>query len=364
MIAMDYNSQLTEKEKRLLHSLGDLKVPPLEETVRSQELHFRNKAKFVVTGTTEKPVIGLSGEETLDEGRELLDCSLHVQKINDALPFIEEFITTARLQPYQIALRTGELKGLILFYSQESDEMYLRFIMRSKESLDRIKKHQQILFERIPSLKCLSINIQPIPHAVLEGEEEIIVSEQKYIHHKTGSLVLNLGPRAFVQTNQTIATLLYQTASLWIKEKNCEKFMELFCGQGAFSFFAAPFIKEGMGVEINPEAVSIANETSRKYGYSHLQFLSADAGSVNELISKITPDVLLVNPPRRGLGSALGLVKDSNAETFIYSSCNNETLAHDLKLLSDKYEIKKIQIFDMFPHTSHFETLVELKKKF
>jgi 23S rRNA (uracil747-C5)-methyltransferase len=68
-----------------------------------------------------------------------------------------------------------------------------------------------------------------------------------------------------------------------------------------------------------------------------------------------------VNPPRRGLSEATQLILDLLPPYFIYSSCDAKTLAIDLEKLSHKYEIYKIQIFDMFPHTSHFETLVLLK---
>ena len=80
------------------------------------------------------------------------------------------------------------------------------------------------------------------------------------------------------------------------------------------------------------------------------------------MILKHKPDTILVNPPRKGLGGALELVKNSDARYVIYSSCNYETLAEDLKKMSACYQIQKIKIFDMFPQTKHFETLVLLKK--
>lgn len=356
LITMDYNRQLQEKEKSLKAHLNIELLP----SVSSPQEHFRNKAKFIVTGTVQDPVIGLVGDENLDQGKELLDCSLHVEILNQTLPSIQKFIKLANLVPYSISERKGELKGLILFHSPSTGETYLRFVLRSREPIDRIKKHKEVLLSQHPHIKCLSVNIQPIPHALLEGEEEIFITERQYVLHKAGQVELKLDPRAFVQTNQNVANNLYETAASWVQESHPIKFMELFCGQGAFSFFAAPYIKEGLGVEINPDAVATANETASRSHLPHLKFKSADAAVVLKEVKTFQPDLMLVNPPRRGLGKALELFEDYRPRTLIYSSCNFETLASDIKTLSKHYKISRAQIFDMFPHTSHFETLVEL----
>lgn len=363
LITSDYSAQLSVKETALEKALQGLSHPPFQSTETSPLQHFRNKAKFVITGTSEHPVIGLAGEKDPDHGRELMNCLLHVKEINDALPYVQEFIRLANLTPYEVSSRKGELKGIILFHSEETGEMYLRFVLRSKESIDRIRKHKDFLLIKLPNLKSITVNIQPIPHAVLEGEEEISITDTSNIRHKAGNVTLSLGTRAFVQTNQSVAAKLYATAADWAKSSGTEKFMELFCGQGAFSFFAAPYIRTGLGIEINPEAVKVANSTAESAGLTHLKFKSADASKVMAEIENFDPDLLLVNPPRRGLGGAEELILKALPQRMIYSSCNYETLASDLLKLKDHYEILKIKIFDMFPHTSHFETLVELKRK-
>lgn len=359
VITMDYSAQIQVKEEKLRRLLPDANLLP---AVLSKTEFFRNKAKFSVTGSYQEPVIGLFGEEDLDQGRELLNCPLHVKAINHSLTAIRSFITEAKLEPYQISSRKGELKGIILFYSEETKESYLRFILRSKEAIDRIRKHSSALLSQLPEVKCLSINIQPVPHAVLEGEEEIFITVNQFIQHKAGDITFSLGPRAFVQTNQAVAKVLYQTAAEWITESRTERFMELFCGQGAFSFFAAPYVRKGLGVEINPEAVVVANKTAHDFNLNHLSFISADASKVGSEIQNFNPDLILVNPPRRGLGQTTELLLIAKPRTIIYSSCNAETLASDIKKMSEAYEVKRVQLFDMFPHTSHFETLVELRR--
>lgn len=362
LITTDYPDQIKFKEKLLKDSLQDFKSAEFLPTINSSPLNFRNKAKLVVTGTMNDPVIGLWGEKNLDQGRELLECGIHVKEINELLPDIKSLITLAKLEPYQIATKKGELKGLIIFYSETSQESYLRFVLRSKESLDRIKKHLSQLTTKFPHLKCISANIQPVAHAILEGEEEIFFTEAHSISHGLGEVTFSLGPRAFVQTNQQMAEKLYSTAAQWIKRTHERRFMELFCGQGAFSFFCAPFIDEGLGIEINPDAIKEAVKTARKFNFHNLTFKSADAALVEDELMKFRPDILLVNPPRRGLAESVKLILKHKPQTVLYSSCNYETLSQDLKILKDDYEVRRVQLFDMFPHTKHFETLVELSR--
>lgn len=362
LIAVEYDQQLQHKEKLLLSSLKDLHAFSLLPSVSSEVRSFRNKAKFVVTGTLEEPLIGLAGENYLDEGRELLECPLHLVEINSLLPAIKDFIREARLKPYHAGKKTGELKGIIIFHSEETNESYVRFILRSKEALDRIRKLAPSLQLKCTGIKVVSANIQPVAHAILEGPEEIIVTSAVSLNHKTGGLNLSLGPQAFVQTNQGVAQQLYQSAALWVKELKVKKFMELFCGQGAFSFFAAGYVEKALGIEINPEAVAAANETALKLGMDHISFKASDAAKVSTEVLNFSPDAILVNPPRRGLGDALPLMQKAAPEHIIYSSCNHLSLASDVTALSGIYSIKKVQIFDMFPHTAHFETLMLLTK--
>lgn len=363
LISTEYTEQLKLKEnslKKHLEKFSDWKLLPSQASKPTQ---FRNKAKLVVTGTLESPIIGLGGSEDLDQGREILNCSLHHPFINRVLNFMPEYIGFTRLTPYQIKEKKGELKGLIIYYSEDSKESYLRFILRSKESLDRIKKHLPELVDKFPEITSISANIQPVPHAILEGDEEVFLSEKNFINHQIKNFSLRLGPQGFVQTNHKVAQALYETAANWTEELHIEKFSELFCGQGAFSFFMAPKVKSSIGFEINPEAVKEANRTARSLGYDHLKFVSADAADVGEELRKFGPDLVLVNPPRRGLAGAVDIFKKETFKHIIYSSCSVESLAKDLLELAPSYKVIQAQIFDMFPHTHHFETLVLLERR-
>lgn len=356
LITHSYANQIKHKEHKLTEALRNHTEIEMLPSATSLPTQFRNKAKFTVTGTLEQPIIGLLGEDKLDQGREILNCPLHTPGINKLAQKLIPFIKNSKLTPYSIAERKGELKGLIIFSSGDN-EFYLRFILRSKESLDRIKKNLPQLQNDFPKLKVITANIQPIPHAILEGPEEIFLTSEEYLNHQMGEIKFKIGPKGFVQTNQGIATQLYSQAANWASELEIDTFVELFSGQGAFSFFIQSNVKQAMGIEIDTEAVKVANLSAQDAGLDHLKFIAQDAAKLQNELNKLSPDLLLVNPPRRGLGDALNLVMDSNAKYLIYSSCSIESFEKDLKQLDQRYELKKIQLFDMFPHTEHFETL-------
>jgi 23S rRNA (uracil747-C5)-methyltransferase len=361
-IAVDYSTQLREKETRLREALAFLELPELEATEASAQTGFRNRAKMVVTGTREEPVIGLAGEERLDAGRALLECPIHHPKLNAVIAGLPNYIREFNLLPYRIAERDGELKGLILFYSSETNELYLRFVLRSKECVSRIRKLLPKLQAEFPEIIVVSANIQPIPHAILEGPEEIFITERETIRHSIRGIPFRLAPQAFVQTNSVVASALYSTAAEWISEAKIERVAELYCGQGAFSFFAAKVAKTILGIDRNAEGVAAANRSAEEQGLSHLSFRSADAANVGSELEKFRPDLVLVNPPRKGLGNAVGILRDLRPKNLIYSSCSVESLRTDLLALGEGYRVKRFKLFDLFPHTSHFETLISLER--
>jgi 23S rRNA (uracil747-C5)-methyltransferase len=375
LIEVDYDSQIQKKEFQIKTALAFLGEVPLVGPVRSQSLGFRNRAKMGVTGSVDHPVVGLLGKDRLDEGREILSCPIHHEKLNQIIAALPQFIRDYNLIPYSIQARKGELKGVILFYAPESDEAYLRFILRSKECVSRIKKGIPTIQKQFSELKCVTANIQPVPHAIQEGPEEIYLTGCQTLRLQIGKIVLNLSPHAFVQTNIRVATQLYETAAEWIIEAQSAsglagqfRVLELFCGQGAFSLVAVNRAGRDkikfLGLEINPGAVASASETARDLGLEGcVEFQVADATRVAPQIETFQPHHVLVNPPRRGLGEGVQLLKKARPQHFIYSSCSLESLAKDLQHLAEDYSLTRVQLFDMFPHTEHFEVLVWLQRR-
>lgn len=319
--------------------------------------HFRDKIKLSVTGSSADPVIGLL-QDDLSTAVELLDCPVQAQALNEQLPALKNFITRWRLTPYDILQRTGELKGLILSHSPTTGEKMVRFVLRSKEALDRIRQG----LPDLTAFNVVSVNLQPIPHALLEGPEEIILSSQQTLTHSANGIRLNFSPQSFMQTNSVVAEHLYATAVDWLAPWRQEKVLDLFCGVGGFALHLAKAGHEVHGVEINATAVENATTSARAHKLPAL-FTASPAENISALWEKLSPGVVVVNPPRRGLGNSLELIQQRRPAVLLYSSCSHETLAVDINALSALYFASRTKIFDMFPNTHHFESLTLLVRR-
>ena len=362
-IELSYEAQVARKEKTLTEALSFFGEITLEESKHSPPVGFRNRAKLAVLGTSEKSVIGLVGDDHLDQGQELLSCPIHNPQINELIEKLPAYISEFNLIPYVIAERKGELKGLIIFYSAQANEMYLRFVLRSQECVSRLRKLRPKLQREFPHLVCVTANIQPVPHAILEGKEEIFISERKSIRHQLGKISFELSPHGFVQTNSHVAQALYETAARWVGEAQAEKLLELYSGQGAFSFFCATQVPQILGIEINPDSILTANQSAAALGLKNVRFQCLGTERSEAITLDFNPDLILTNPPRRGMGESVELILKAKPKDFLYSSCSQLTLATDLKILAKEYVLHRTKLFDMFPHTEHFETLVWLKRK-
>lgn len=366
LLDLEYQKTLSEKEKRLLALFQQTKAGTsweLKKTVGLKDAKgTRNKAKLAVSGSLEKIEFGFYDQSL--QFKKLEECPLHMSGLNELLPYLKTKLKDFNIPSYSVSEKKGELKYVILSRTKEKEEFLLRFVLRSKESLDRLKKMAASLEKERPSLKVITANIQPEHKAVLEGEEEIVLSQEQNITHSFGSVHVNLGPRSFFQVTPAMAQELYEAAGRLIKEANVQSFLDLYCGVGAFSFFAAQHVFHVYGVEISKEAIASAkssiplNQVKGVIDFSALDVEKFLQGP------KASYEAVLVNPPRRGLNANIvdSLLK-LRPQVIIYSSCNAETLARDCDLLAHSYEVKSAQVFDMFPYTEHFETLMLLHRK-
>lgn len=322
----------------------------------------RGKAKLTVSGDVSAPIIGILDEKL--QGVELLNCPLHLPEINKLLKLLPNFISREQLYPYDIEKRRGELKGLIIVANHNASEIILRFVLRSRNLLPRLKQALPQLQQDFPALKVLSANIQPIPHAILEGSEEILLSEQSTIEERYNSFIIKLAPQSFVQVTHETAVALYQHFAELVSHYAISSLLELYAGVGAFSFAAAAKLRWGVAVEISARAVECARLAAEQNAFPQLSFHAATAESFlasHKLPEK--PEAVLVNPPRRGLSNQVITALQRLAPPYLfYSSCNPQTLFADLKYFLIDYSLLELKPFDMFPLTEHLEVFAVLKR--
>lgn len=348
LLPMPYPDQVAAKVAAVAATLPTMRwLPP----VTGPEQGFRNKAKMVLGGTVAEPLLGIQGQD-------LRHCGLHEPAVAAALPHVADFVTRASLTPYDVSARRGELKH-VLVTGSPAGRLMVRFVSRSQEPVSRIRKHLPALLEAVPAIDVVSVNLQPEHKAVLEGEREIVLTGQQTLEMRVNDVDLRLRPQSFFQTNTVVAAALYQQARGWADDIGPRTVWDLYCGVGGFARHLATPGRDVTGVEISPEAVEAANLDATE----QVRFEVGDAIDwVRQRQVPAVPDLIVVNPPRRGIGDLASHLEASDVRDVIYSSCNADSLARDLQRMPSLAPVRG-RLLDMFPQTEHYEVLVHLRRR-
>lgn len=357
-IEQPYADQLAAKQERcreLVDPFGPLDwLPP----VASAESGFRNKAKMAVGGTVDAPTLGI-----LDPGGvgvDLRDCGLYPASLQAALPLLAEFVTLARLVPYDVPTRRGELKYVLVTESPDG-ELLVRFVLRSSEALPRLRKHLPWLLAALPRAVVVSANLLPEHKAVLEGDTEVVLTQRATLRMRVNDVDLHLRPQSFFQTNTDVAAALYRIGRDWVDAAAPRSVWDLYCGVGGFALHVARPGRTVVGIETSAEAVASAEQSRDDLGLAGVRFAAGDATAF-ALGADAPPDLVVVNPPRRGIGPALaGWLEESGVRDVVYSSCNAASLARDLAAMPS-LRPRRGRLLDMFPQTGHYEVVVALSR--
>jgi len=354
------SQQLAAKMADLQQLLSSSTVEEWCAPVSGPETGFRNKAKMVVSGSVEKPLLGMLHRDGTPE--DLCDCPLYPASFAPIFTALKPFIARAGLTPYNVARKRGELKYLLLTESQLDGGMMLRFVLRSDAKLEQLRAALPWLQAQLPQLKVISVNIQPVHMAIMEGEQEIFLTDQQALAERFNDVPLWIRPRSFFQTNPTVASALYATARDWVRALPVQHMWDLFCGVGGFGLHCATPDMQLTGIEIAPEAIACAKQSAAELELQNLHFQALDSTQFATDQGSV-PELVLVNPPRRGIGKALcDYLSDMAPPFIIYSSCNAQSMAKDFSHLAD-YRVVRVQLFDMFPHTAHYEVLTLLIRR-
>lgn len=320
--------QIIEKQSQLQALLPAIDTSLFQPPATGPQTAFRNKAKMVVSGSVEKPILGIVGRD--GQGVDLTDCPLYPDAFSDVFSAIIPFIARAGLTPYNIERKRGELKYLLLTQSHYTGKFMLRFVLRSEKKIEQLKKALPWLQGQLPQLEVITANIQPVHMAILEGEDEIFLTEQHTLREEFNQVPLFIRPQGFFQTNPIVAAKLYQTAREWVKALDIDSLWDLFCGVGGFGLHCAEKDTRLTGIEISAPAIASAQQSADELGLKHVEFKALDSTRFATANQDI-PQLILVNPPRRGIGKELcDYLTHMQPEYILYSSCNAQTMAQDL----------------------------------
>ena len=328
--------------------------------------YYRNKAGYPVgTNKNGQAIFGVFANRT-HEIIEFEECKIQTKESAEIARFIVNFMNENKISAYDEETKKGLLRHIMVKYGMKTDEVMCVLVITS-ENFPKETELKEKLLERFPNIKTIVKNINKKNTNVILGNKNIVICGSGYIRDKLGEFTFNISVNSFYQVNPIQTEKLYNLAIEGAELSEEDTVFDLYCGIGTIGIFAAKHVKKVYGIEIVPQAIEDAKENARINNIDNIEFSAGDVEKLlQELIENknIKPDVVFVDPPRRGLDeTTVNNLLRIEPKKIVYISCNPATLMRDLKVLEEKYEIAKITPVDLFPFTSHVETVTVLNIK-
>ena len=349
--------------------LSDVTVLPVLSTGKTAG--YRNKAQYPVTGSCDEPIIGFFAPKShrVTDARR---CPLQPTLFGEILDEIAREIREYEIPPYDEETHTGLLRHIYLRSSKDEKEVLLTFVLNG-ETLPHADRVVRELTERFPALVGIGIHINREKTTVICGEEYRTLWGRGEIRDVLCGVELSFSAASFYQVNRDAAELLYGKAKEIADFRGGELLLDLFCGVGSIGLSMADAVRQVIGIEIVPDAVRCANENAKRNGIKNAAFFTGDAADTEQLLAgaeaalgkTLSPDAVILDPPRKGCDPRLlDFLADRGIPKIVYISCNPETLSRDVTILVGKgYGFSEITPVDLFPRTSHVETVILMTKE-
>ena len=362
---MSYAASLEAKRRHVrdcFERIGHLSVtvPPVlgMESPRA----CRNKTALPVGGTVSEPLLGFYAPRS-HRLIPVLSCPNAMEPTAEIAKALSFWMKEYRIPPYDESTGQGLLRHLVVRVSRNHEAM-VTLVARSGK-LPYINE----LWAVLSSLGVISLylNENPKDTNVIFGDRFRLLFGRKTLHDTLCGLHFELSPASFFQVNPAQTEVLYETALRFAALQASDTLTDVYCGAGTISLMMARHCRQVTGIEIVPDAVRNARENADRNGIQNAVF---EEGKAEQVLPRMVqnghhPDVIVVDPPRKGLEPAVvDAVAKASPDRLIYISCNPATLARDAALFRERdYEIRQIQPVDMFPYTSHVETVVLMTKR-
>ena len=362
-ISFEYEKEL--KEKYLNDLFKPFHLPHIKLVCMDMPNHYRNKCIMTYKLSKSKKVVCGLYEEYSHKIVTISDCMLQHEKANLIIASINKVLTKNKITPYDEKSRSGVLRHVYVRYGFNSNECMVVFVTNGEMFPGRGNV--------INDLKKLNLGITTIIQntnardtSIVLGDKERILYGPGFIYEMVDKYKFKISSKSFFQVNTKGMEKLYNLALSSANIKNTDLVIDAYCGVGTISIFASKYAKKVIGVELNKNAVNDAKINAKINNINNVEFIADDATNfmTNLAKNKQTCDVVIMDPPREGSTKAfINAISYLNAKRVIYISCNPETLARDISFLSNDYEVTYVQPVDMFPFTSHVETIVCLSLK-
>lgn len=334
LLHMSYEEQIKYKQSKIVDIMkkyADINSEVIKQIVPcDRQFHYRNKVTLKV-----KEKLGYFKEKTY-ELIPIEKCLLVNDKINEIIKILNGYTDLSNIKEVVIKSFTDK-ETMLIIYLQE-DEI-------NANLLDCLGKHvDNIIFYD---------NNKKMIKRIGKGNIIAKLKEKQF----------KIGANSFFQVNMDQTLKIYDKIADYLSKIEDSIVLDLYCGVGSIGLYSVSNYAKLIGVEIVPEAIENAKTNAELNGMGNTKFLVGDTKTIL-MHSNYKADTIIVDPPRAGLDkSVIEDIKKINPNMLIYLSCDPITLARDLKLLSDLYDVEELIPYDMFPNTHHVETLVKLIKK-
>ena len=320
--------------------------------------YYRNKAQFPVgIDKNGDPIIGVFANRT-HEIIPINECLIQTKEAQEIAKAICEFAKNNNISIYNETKQKGTLRHIVIKVGIKTKEIMCILVVNNTD-FPKEMELVQYLISKFNNIKTIVKNINNQNTNVILGNTNVNLHGDGYIFDKLENYTFKISPLSFYQINPIQTEKLYNIALQGANLTGKEVVFDLYCGIGTIGIFMANKAKKIYGIEIVEEAIKDAIENCKINNITNAEYFAGDTERLlTDLIEnrKIKPDVIVVDPPRKGLeNTTTENILKIKPNRVVYVSCNPATLMRDLSKLEGKYEIKKIQPVDMFPYTSHVE---------
>ncbi|MBP3952548.1 23S rRNA (uracil(1939)-C(5))-methyltransferase RlmD [Bacillus suaedae] len=364
---LSYEGQLLAKQKQVkdvLERIGGIKDIPIHPTLGMDEpWRYRNKAQVPI-GEEGGLVIGGFYQERSHQIIDMDECLIQHEDNDKIVAVVKRIANNYGIRGYDEEKHRGTLRHVVARKGYKTGEIMVVLVTRGQELSHKKQLIDEIQAE-IPDVKSIVQNINPKRTNVIFGDQTTVLWGEEYIHDYIGDIKFAISARSFYQVNPEQTKVLYDKALEYAELSGKETVIDAYCGIGTISLFLAQRAKHVYGVEIVPDAIADAKRNAELNGISNVDFAVGEAEKVMPwwYAQGIRPDVIVVDPPRKGCDEALlETILNMKPKRVVYVSCNPATLARDLKYLEQGgYKTKEVQPVDMFPHSTHIENVAVLE---
>ena len=364
---MDYTEETRLKADRVRQALNRIGGEELAEVpiLAAPDCHgYRNKAQYPVSSEKGRVFAGFfkAGTHQVVENQRCLILPEDTDRVKN---IVIDYVNHYRITAYNEATGKGLLRHIYVRRGGVSGQVLVCLVVNGRQL-----PHPEHLIEKlkaVPGFTSLVLSVNTKSGNTVLGDEEIILYGPGYIEDTLCGLQFRLSPRSFYQVNHHQAQRFYDAAIRQARITKKDLVLDLYCGVGTITLAMAKAAGKVIGVEVVEQAVLDARENARRNGIENAEFFCGDAGKAAlELEQKgIIPDVVVVDPPRKGLNAdAIAAMAKMQPKRIVYVSCDPATLSRDVALLKEKgYQVASAQAADLFPRCAHVESIVCLCKQ-